>query len=68
MVHRESPWIRTGTVRLSRAPDHEEWLCRIEKKRGGVQGRQRLKQATSFVVAFAEKSIAPFPLPAHRVG
>ena len=33
-----------------------------------MQDRRRLKQAASFVVAFAEKSIAPFPLPAHRTG
>jgi hypothetical protein len=37
-------------------------LCRVEERRGGVQGRRRLKQAASLVVAFAE----PFPLAAHR--
>jgi hypothetical protein len=40
----------------------------VEERRGRVQDRRRLKQAASFVVAFAEKSIAPFPLPAHRTG
>ena len=41
---------------------------RVEEKRGGLQDRRRLRRAASFVVAFAEKSIAPFPLPAHRTG
>src|SRR5713101_2224431 len=43
-------------------------VCRVEEERGGVQGRRRLKRATSFVVALAEKPIAPFPSPAHRTG
>src|SRR5262245_57839075 len=41
---------------------------RVEKKRGGVQDRRRLRRAASFVAALAEKSIAPSLLPAHRTG
>ena len=41
---------------------------RVEDERGGVQDRRRLRRATSFVVALAEKSIAPFLVPAHRTG
>ena len=41
---------------------------RVEDERGGVQDRRRLLRAASFVVALAEKSIAPFLLPAHRTG
>jgi hypothetical protein len=38
---------------------------RVEEKRGGVQDRRRQVRAASFVAALAEKSIAPFLLPAH---
>ena len=41
---------------------------RVEKKRGSVQNRRRLRRAASFVAALAEKSIAPSLLPAHRTG
>ncbi len=43
-------------------------LGRVEDERGGVQDRRRLLRAASFVVALAEKSIAPFLVPAHRTG
>lgn len=43
-------------------------IGRVEDERGGVQDRRRLLRAASFVVALAEKSIAPFLLPAHRTG
>jgi len=43
-------------------------VCRVEEERGGVQDRRRRVRAASFVVALAEKSIAPFPLSAHRTG
>src|SRR6202023_3038988 len=52
--------------RLTGAVDR---LCgRVEEKRGGVQDRRRQVRAASFVAALAEKSIAPFLLPAHRTG
>src|SRR5436309_6523127 len=41
---------------------------RVEEKRGDVQGRRRLLRVASFVAALAEKTIAPFLLPAHRTG
>jgi len=41
---------------------------RVEAKRGGVQARRRRQRATSFVVALAEKAIAPSLRPAHRTG
>jgi hypothetical protein len=41
---------------------------RVEDERGGVQDRRRRRRAASFVVALAEKSIAPFLVPAHRTG
>lgn len=41
---------------------------RVEEERGDVQGQRRLMRAASFVVALAEKPIAPFLLPAHRTG
>src|SRR5262249_7403444 len=34
--------------------------CRVEEERGGEQDRRRRVRASSFVVALAEKSIAPF--------
>src|SRR5437870_2766694 len=47
----------------------EDALCgRVEDERGGVQDRRRRLRAASFVVALAEKSIAPFLVPAHRTG
>ncbi len=39
---------------------------RVEGERGGVQDRRRLLRVASFVVALAERSIAPFLVPAHR--
>ena len=72
-----SPYRRWATDKLIRQGDlvivdihavGPSGYCRVEEKRGGVQDRRRLKQAASFVVAFAEKPIAPFLLPAHRTG
>ena len=61
---------RRGVARQSvgfKALDRRLW-GRVEKKRGGVQDRRRLKRAASFVAALAEKSITPSLLPAHRIG
>ncbi len=41
---------------------------RVEHQRGGVQDWRRLRQIAPFVAIFAEWSIAPFLLPAHRTG
>jgi hypothetical protein len=41
---------------------------RVEEKRGNVQARRRQERAAPFVAALAEKTIAPFLLPAHRTG
>src|SRR5262245_36248383 len=61
--------LRAGSSNLLTRPACWSALWgRVEKKRGGVQNRRRLRRAASFVAALAEKSIAPSLLPAHRTG
>ena len=55
-------------LRNDAIPPRDHTGGRVEERRGGVQDRRRLTHATPFGVTFAEKSIAPFPLPAHRTG
>jgi hypothetical protein len=56
------PMPPSGSACRSGAPS------RVEDERGGVQDWRRRLRAASFVVALAEKSIAPFLVPAHRTG
>jgi hypothetical protein len=61
--------LRNVGPQVERRQVHQHLIAgRVEERRGGVQDRRRLTQATPFGVTFAEKSIAPFPLPAHRTG
>src|SRR5258708_30469751 len=60
--------LRKATSSSRTASLAKKWLCRVEEERGDVQDRRRQMRAAPFVVALAEKSIAPFPLPAHRTG